>query len=46
MSSCCDFCRVKDKTKGRVEKAMKPRVWKNKSPDLELAKVAYKNRKG
>ena len=45
MSSCCNFCAVKDKMQDNVKKASKPSTWKNKSPDLELAKVANKNKK-
>ena len=43
--SCCNFCAVKDKMQENVKKASKPATWKGKSPDLELAKVANKNKK-
>lgn len=45
MSSCCNFCAIKDGMQEKVKKASKPKSWKKKSPDLELAKVAYKNKK-
>ena len=45
MSSCCNFCAVKDKMRDNVKKASKPKTWKKKSPDLELARAAYQNKK-
>lgn len=45
MSSCCNFCAVKDKMREKVKKASNPTTWKGKSPDLELAKVANKNKR-
>jgi hypothetical protein len=36
---CCSCCEKKAK------KAMTPKSWKGKSVDLELAKVAYKNKR-
>jgi len=37
-NNCCSCCAKKNKGK-------KPKSWKGKSVDLELAKTAYKNRK-
>lgn len=45
MSSCCSLCAVKDTMRDNVKKASKPKTWKKKSPDLELARVAFKNKK-
>ena len=44
--SCCNFCAVKDKMRDNVKKSSKPKTWKKKSPDLELARVAFQNKKG
>ena len=44
-NSCCNFCAVKDTMRDNVKKASKPKSWQKKSPDLELAKVAFKNKK-
>lgn len=43
--SCCNFCAVKDKMRDNVKKSTNPKSWKGKSPDLEIAKVAFKNKK-
>jgi hypothetical protein len=45
MSSCCNLCAVKDKMRDNVKKVSKPKTWKKKSPDLELARVAFQNKK-
>ena len=44
-NSCCNFCAVKDTMRDNVIKASKPKSWQKKSPDLELARAAFKNKK-
>ena len=42
LMKCCSCCEKKAK---KAKKAMTPKSWKGKSVDLELAKVAYKNKR-